>query len=442
MGDSPEFKNISLIESQVAQLLKSVDLIPAFLAGDHAKNIVFLFQNSQELRSTGGVVEYLLTLVLDKGQIISRNIYTSGDIDNLLSESIVAPPLINLYTGSESWKVRDLNYNPDFPSTASNFAAVIEKSLKFKPDIIIAVNESLFESFLNHDKGIVINGQSVTSETLQSELPKKSPSDLYRQLIDHYLDQIIKHQLSLITISRVVSEQSAENQMLFWTADETTEKTIANQSFSGGISPFTCHPAISRNASCINQTSYFNESNFSLVPVGRALHKKIIHKISFSKSSVRHEYTVDYEFSKEFPNLNRDLNEIIQIYAPAHSTLESVLINKKSISLNTIQTQQENNLERFQIPISLKFNSDNRLEVTINTPLSEELRLPFAYSQTEYRQPGLRSSDSNVELVIITPEGARAAFLTAPAVSSPNSYSYIFPAKTATFGLGFEPKVR
>lgn len=442
LAANPEFKNISIIESQVTQLLKSIDLIPTFLAGERAKNIVFLFQNSQELRSTGGVIDYLLTLVLDKGQVISRNIYTSGEIDSLIAGSVTAPPLINLYTGSEIWKIRDLNYNPDYASTATNFAAVIDKSLKFKPDIVVAVNESLVQSFLNQEKGIVINGQSITSEIFQSDLAKNSPSTLYRQLIDHYLDQVIKHQLSLLTLSRVISEQSAENQMLFWTADETIEKSIANQSYSGGVYPHSCHPAISGKVFCLAQTGYFNESNFSLVPVGRSLQKKIIHKVSFTQTSIKHEYLIDYKFTKEFPNLNRDLNEIIQLYAPANSFIESVQINQKSLSLNTIQKQQDNLLERFQIPISLKFNRDNRLEIIIITPLTEKLHFPFAYSQTEYRQPGLRGGDSNVELIIVVPEGARAASITAAAVSSPDGYSYIFPSKTATFGIGFEPKVR
>lgn len=439
---STEYKNLSLVESQIAQLIKSIDLIPAFLGGENAKNIIFLFQNSQEIRSTGGVVDYLLAVVLDKGKIVSRDIYSSSDIDSLVAGGIVAPALINYYTGSENWKVRDLNYNPDFSSTANNFASVIDKSLKFKPDVIVAVNESLIQSLLDQDKGVIINGQSITTETFLNELPKSTPSVLYRQLIDYYVDEVANHKVSLLSLGRVLSEQSSGSQMLFWTADENIERSINSQSLSGGVYPHGCHNAFSNKVNCLAHTSYFNESNFSLVPVGRDLQKKIVHKITFDRSSVRHEYLIDYKFTKAFPNLNRDLSEIVQVYAPENSTIDRIMVNNKDISLGAVQVLRDNSLERFQIPISLKFNQNNRVEISFTTQLSEDLRLPFAYSHTEYRQPGLRSEDGSVELIVKVPNGSRAASITAPADSTPEGYNYIFPAKTSTFGIGFEPTLR
>jgi len=437
---SPEFKNISLIEQQVTQILKSSELIPAFLVGDSPKNVVILFQNSNELRSTGGVVDYLLALVMEQGRVVSRNIYNASEIDNLLTTKISAPPLINLYTGLESWQTRDLNYNPDFSLTASNFSAVIEQSLKFKPDIILAVNESLMVSLLEEDKGILLNGQNITSEIFKVELPKTSPNPLYSQLIDHYLDKIFNHRLSLLSLGRVIAKQSLENQILFWSVDDNIEKTIVGQSFSGVIFPHVCNSAIPGSVSCLAETTYLNESNFALVPVGSDLKKKVTHTVTFAQDSVVHEYLIDYQFTKEFNNLNRDLNEIIQLYAPTASTLEEVGVNGKNVASNSIQRQQHGPLERFEIPISLKFNIDNHITIKFISPLTGIFRLPFAYSITEYRQPGVSPNNGNIDLVIKTPDSARAALITSPAVSLPGSFTYTYPPTTSSFGISFEPK--
>lgn len=437
---NPEFKNISLVEQQITQLLKTVELMPAFLAGDTAKNIIILFQNSQELRSTGGTVDYVLSVVLDHGRLVSRNLYSAGELDSLILENLFAPPLVNLYTGSEKWHLRDLNYNPDFVSTATNFSVVINKSLNLKPDIILAVNESLLIDFLKEDQGIILNGQNVTDVSFKAELPAVSPSPLYQQLIDFYLDSVLEHKLSLITLGRVLTRQSLTGQLLFWTADEVLENSIVHQSFSGAIFTHSCHSAIPGGLPCHSETTYLNESNFSLVPVGSDLKRKITHQVSLLPSGTRHKYIVDYVFIREFTGLNRDLSSIIQLYAPEGSYLDQVTVNGKTISSKSILSQKENLLERFQIPVSLLFNQDNRLEISFFSPSGKSLQIPFAYSLTEYRQPGLTAGESDVELSLEIPPSSRASLITAPAVSAPGGFNFVYPDKTATFGLVLEPK--
>jgi len=182
ISSSPEFKNLKLIEQQITDLLKTIELIPAFLAGDSAKNIVILFQNSQEIRSTGGAIDYILALVLDQGRVVSKNIYRSDEIDKLAVGIISAPPFVSQFTGLSDWKMRDLNYNPDFPQTATNVSWFIEKTLKFKPDIIMAMNDKLISSLLIEDKGVMLQGQNITADSFRQELRSVSPSSLYRDL--------------------------------------------------------------------------------------------------------------------------------------------------------------------------------------------------------------------------------------------------------------------
>ena len=435
MDSNIEFKNLKLVEQQIIDLIKTAELIPAFLAGDSAKNIVILFQNSQEIRSTGGTLDYILALVMDQGRVVSKNICRGDEIDSLAVGVITAPPLVSQITGVEDWKTRDLNYNPDFPQTATNVSWILEKTLRFKPDIVLAVNDRLLSSLLLEDKGIILNGQSVTSEVFQKELSTTSPSGLYRDLIGYYLDSILEHKPSLVSLGRVIAKQSEENQILFWSSDESIEKSIVNQTFSGSIYPHTCHAGLSGNSPCLAQTTYFNESNFSLLPLTGKMQRKIFHNVWIEPNQVQHEYLVQYQFIEEIPNQNRDMKMIVQLYSPENSILEGITLDDKNLSPQIASEQQDNQMERFQFPISLSYNRVHTLVIKFKTPLSEPNKLPFNYSLTEYHQPG--TVNGNVELTINFPETARPAAITSPVSSEANRLGVVLPPKTATFGVGF-----
>ncbi len=433
LNSSNEFKNLNKIEQQVTDLLKTAELIPSMLAGDSAKNIVVLFQNSFEIRPTGGAIDYVLSLVIDNGRIVSRKIYRSDEIDALSAGVVSAPPLVRLYTGIEDWKMRDLNFNPDFPQTSGNLSWFIEKNLKFKPDIILGVTENLFVSLLIENQGILLNGQNITSDTLTSEMSKISPSPLYHKLIDYYLDRIIDHKLTLVSLGRVVASLSQNNQMLFWTADTNIEKVIISQSYSGSIFPHSCIGGLSSTKNCLSETTYFNESNFSLVPLGSKLQRKIRHTVTLEQNSVKHEYRVEYQFNSQVSDINRDLNEVIQIYGPQNSVLNKVVLDDKNISLAGVLNQQDNLLERFQIPLSMSFNQPHTLIIQFTSLVSQPNVLPFSYSLTEYHQTGFTVEDT--ELVLNYPESAKPSVISAPVTMGPNSLNLVLPAKTTTFGV-------
>lgn len=435
MDSNMEFKNLKLVEQQIIDLIKTAELIPAFLGSDSAKNIVILFQNSQEIRSTGGTLDYILALVIDQGKVVSKNIYQSDEIDSLAVGVTIAPPLVSQITGVEDWKTRDLNYNPDFPHSATNISWMLERTLRFKPDIILAVNDRLLSNLLLEDKGIILNGQSVTSEVFQKELSTTSPAGLYRDLISYYLDSILEHRPSLVSLGRVIAKQSEENQILFWSSDESIEKSVVNQTYSGSIYPHACHAGLSGNGPCLAQTTYFNESNFSLLPLTGKMQRKIFHSIWIEPNQTQHEYQVQYQFIEEILDQNRDMQMIIQLYAPEGSIMDRIALDDKDLSLGIASKQQDNHMERFQFPIPLSFNRNHTLVVKFKTPLSESNGLPFIYSLTEYHQPG--TVDQKVELSINFPDTARPATITSPVSFEANRLGVVLPSKTTTFGVSF-----
>jgi hypothetical protein len=150
---------------------------------------------------------------------------------------------------------------------------------------------------------------------------------------------------------------------------------------------------------------------------------------------VLHEYLVQYQFSENLSDLNQTLSELIQLYAPAGTVLDQILLDDKSVSLRLATQQRDNELERFQIPISLSANQPHSLILKFSTLLAKPVLLPFAYSLTEYRQPGLLNQYT--ELNIKIPDKARPAAITGQVTSGQNNLGVVLPPKTSTFGVSF-----
>ncbi len=423
-----EFNNLKQIEEQILQLTKIIDLIPTVLAGDSTKNIVVLFQNSQELRGTGGVIDFILTLSLEKGRVVSHRNYSSSEINTLASGLVEPPPIIKLYSGTDDWKLRDMNYNPDFPQTAENLSWFINRVLKFKPDVVLAVNDHLIQNLLDQDKNVA---------DLEKELSVPN-SSLYNQLVDLYINKLIQHKLSLLVIGRALAKEVGENQLLFWTADSSAEESILDQVYSGSVLPHLCHSGLRSTRLCLAQTTYLNQSNFSLSPVDHNLQRQTTHTVWLETNRVLHEYSIDYQFTKTVPDFGHPMINIVQLYAPTGSILDQVTLDGGPVPSSNFPKQTERSLDRFQIPISFAFNSNHHLSLRFSVPLSEPASLPIAYSLTEYRQPGLVGP--GIKLQINYPDNARPAAITAPVTTGANHLIYNFPPRTSTFGVNFVPR--
>lgn len=435
LESSQPFKDLPLLESQILQLTKTTDLIPSVFAGNSAKTIVVLFQNSHEVRSLGGSLDFFLVLSLERGRIVSHQIYQDTEMNNLSVGLVQAPPLIRLYSGSDDWKFRDMAYNPDFPQTATNISWFASRFLKFSPDIILAVNDRLIRDLLEQDKTVKINELPITSSDLDKDLSLNSNSHLYRQLVEFYFDKLSQQKLSLLTVGQVLSRQLADNQILFWTSDKQLESTILDQPYSGAVLSHICQPSLRFTNQCLSQTTYLNQSNFSLVPADYNLKRQITHQVWLESSQIRHEYLVDYHFDQTIPNLNRGLNQIIQLYAPLGAQLGQVILDGQSLPIKDLSSEPAGNLVRFQIPFAFSFNSDHRLSIQFSNSLDLPASMPFAYSLTEYRQAGL--DGSNIKLQVNYPDNAKPASVTAPVTTGPNNFIYLFPPRTSTFGVNF-----
>ncbi len=127
---------------------------PYLLGMDSPRTYFVIFQNDKELRPTGGFMTGYSIMTVDNATftpVSSDDIYT---LDAKYTPSIKAPdPIIDYIKGpyalSSKWRLRDMNWSPDFETAMETFIPAAEKAGIDEIDGIIAVDTHLLVNLLN-----------------------------------------------------------------------------------------------------------------------------------------------------------------------------------------------------------------------------------------------------------------------------------------------------
>jgi len=149
----PELKpQVNLLVSELNRLESLLDTtynVPDFLQSifsqPEAKTYAVVFQNSSELRPTGGFMGSLAFVTIKDGQVQDLNIPGGGpyDFQGSLQKSIISPTPLHLIRSN--WELQDANWFFDFPTSAKKIIWFLNESagpqtsgvVALTPDIVI-----------------------------------------------------------------------------------------------------------------------------------------------------------------------------------------------------------------------------------------------------------------------------------------------------------------
>jgi hypothetical protein len=122
--------------------------IAAVIGSERPQRYLLVFQNSNELRPTGGFIGTFALLDVDNGEIVNMEIPGGGsyDLQGSLTEKVISPRPLHLI--NSKWEFQDANWSPDFPTSAERLTWFYEKSGGPTVDGVIAVNAAVIERLL------------------------------------------------------------------------------------------------------------------------------------------------------------------------------------------------------------------------------------------------------------------------------------------------------
>ena len=116
---------------------------------DVTRTYLVLFQNNYELRPGGGFIGSFGIVKIRNGELLDFAVHDTGNFDGRIPSTVLPPYPMKELLRIDSWKLRDSNYSPDFPTNArqaETFYKMGEGSESF--DGIVGITTDVLVSFL------------------------------------------------------------------------------------------------------------------------------------------------------------------------------------------------------------------------------------------------------------------------------------------------------
>lgn len=240
------------------------------------KTYLVVFQNSAELRPTGGFIGSYAIVHFDGGKLLDYKINDIYSADGQLKGRVQPPDEIMHYLGQPNWFMRDANFAADFPLTAKRLEWFLEKETGETVDGVIAVNLGAVQKILEATGGVTVSGQKekITADNFFHKAEYASEINFFpgsTQKRD-FLGQVGEVLLSQITgndkntdwlaLGQGLQSSLLQKDILFYFNSSAVQNIVETGSWDGGIRSGNCKSP-NHNCLMIVQSNFgANKSNY------------------------------------------------------------------------------------------------------------------------------------------------------------------------------------
>lgn len=229
-------------------------VLPDMLGANRPREYLFLAQNPDELRATGGMIGAAGILRLQGGRVADFSLRNAGAINNFAASPYPDPPdPLRRYMHIELWAFQDANWSPDFPTTALAAMDLYRRGQGRDVDGVIAVNPQTIELLLEVIGPVQVAGipEAITAENLSQYLrsqynlertdaglssqPKTYLAYLAEAVIAK-LDTQMEH-INLPALALAFQQALDERQLLIYTQEPDIAAFLAGRGWDGSVQP-------------------------------------------------------------------------------------------------------------------------------------------------------------------------------------------------------------
>lgn len=247
--------NISPIKDALHESVKALlvfqdfsDTLLDVLGDKQFKRYLFVFQNNNEIRPTGGFIGSFAIIDVDKGEIKKIDIPGGGsyDIKGQLMELVISPEPFHLI--NSAWQFQDSNWFPDFPEAAKKMMWFYEKSGGPSVDGVVAVNASLMEEMLRiigpidmPEYGRMMTAENFVDETqkiveLEYDKTVNKPKQIIADMAPKVLQRMSKISAKeLAVFSQTIHKAILDKDILVYVKNEDMESELESFGLSGKL---------------------------------------------------------------------------------------------------------------------------------------------------------------------------------------------------------------
>lgn len=247
----PQFADLKsklpLVNESLKNFLDYSQIFLDVLGYNGPRKYLFLFENNQEMRPTGGFIGSYGILDIGNGRVKKLFVDDIYNPDGQLKARVIPPAPIQKM--SAVWTMHDANWFPNFPTSAEKMAWFYEKTGGPTVDGVIAVTPELLHDLLKvtgpidmPEYGKTIDADNFTEVTQQEvevdydkELnqPKKFVADLTPKILDKVMSE--KGISSVLQTLKAFNTALSEKHLLLYSRNYNIQKLISDQKWSGEI---------------------------------------------------------------------------------------------------------------------------------------------------------------------------------------------------------------
>ncbi|MDP1709260.1 MAG: DUF4012 domain-containing protein, partial [Candidatus Komeilibacteria bacterium] len=228
-------------------------VLPQALGYPQSQTYLLLLQNNTELRPTGGFIGTFGSLTVKNGELQNFNTENVYNLDEPAKayNTKVPPAPIQKYLKQAQWFFRDVNWDPDFPTTAAEAIRFYhdERGPIARFDGVIAFTPRLIEDLLRVTGPITIKDSVFSADNIVDKLQyevevgfKEDGINIYnrKQIIDD-LAQVLKEKIlnfsgeELQALLPLIKEAFAERQAMIYFTDNKLQAAAADFNWDNRI---------------------------------------------------------------------------------------------------------------------------------------------------------------------------------------------------------------
>jgi len=280
---------------------------PAFGEAKPTTYLVLL-QNNYELRANGGFFGSYAVASTQPFSIRFQDIYVP---DGALVGHVEPPAPIQTAFKQGWFKLRDADWEPDFPTAATTIRWFLTKGNEINPDFLITLNLSTIEKIIAVLGDIYIPEYDLTlnHDNLyallqnQSELKAFEGSTQKKDVITATGRAVIK-KLSLLSgeagsgsarkfdqylqISQILLDQLNRGNLLVNSTNSEIQKLLEEKNWAGKLNSPPCEGGDKEGVSCLSDTTLLVETNLGANKANCCVERKTVHTITKGETEITH----------------------------------------------------------------------------------------------------------------------------------------------------------
>lgn len=398
--------------SYIQDTMQAVDFCSFFLSKEYShgeKTYLVLLQNNMELRPTGGFLGSYARIRMKDGVLIdikTEDIYVPDG--ELLGYVEPPKPVKDYLFQTGGWKLRDANWNPDFPLSAQSVVWFYEQATKEKIDGVIAINLSTVENVFKVIGPVSLPdyNQVVTSESLYSFVQVETEHEffpgstnktavlgsLWRNVKLHVVSLSFEKKLALL---HVFIDSLEHGETLVWFSNVDVQTKVVEKGWDGGVRK---EHSVCFEDGCIADYLYIVESNVGINKTNCCVERKVHYIVTFDEYGLQHtKVKIWYKNNNDvIPNPPKSYgggyNNYLRLYKPSTYTLKSFQSDGVLVPTTSFDHENDDSLDIDGILVQVSGKSEKTVEYTYVPTKEINLGKPVIYTLYVQKQPGLTTN--------------------------------------------------